>query len=509
MKLNLDLRLNQKLVMTPQLQQAIKFLQLSSLELQQVLTQHLMENPLLEEVGADSDEEDGPVSDEPGSADKEDGDGETDAGNSDASGEVEAGETNQLYEPLSPEGWADYYESDWRPVNGTSRVPDEEVSSYDQTLPKPTTLEDHLIWQLRVSSRDEEEHAVGRMIIGNLDEDGYLRTSIEEIAEDARVPVDKVDSVLSLVQTFDPIGVAARDLQECLLLQLCHLHKKPLGREYVHGVAHQESLLELIIKHHLRDLQKKRYSDVAKAVGKSLKEILDAVHIIEGLEPKPGRPYGSDHNHTIVPDVIVDKNEDGEWQVSLNDDGIPRVRISPHYTRILETNNGDGEAAKVYLEEKLRGAQWIIRSLEQRNKTILKVVESLIKFQDAFLEKGIQYLKPLVLKQVAEDIGMHESTISRVTTNKYMDCPQGMLELKFFFNAGIQRAEPGAEDLSSITVRELIREMVKQENPVKPLKDQEVMSRLRARGIVIARRTIAKYRAELNIAPASQRKRLH
>ncbi len=509
MELKLDLRLSQKLVMTPQLQQAIKLLQLSRLELQQVLSQHLMENPLLEELGADLDEGDGPTPEETAPERKEEVVGETDAGDSDASGEAGAGETNKLSEPLSSEGWEDYYESDWRPRGGDRQAfSDEDFPSYDQTLTKPTTLEDHLLWQLRLSSEDEEENTIGHMIIGNLDEDGYLRTSIEEIAEEAQVSVKKVDSVLSLVQTFDPIGVAARDLQECLLIQLCHLHKKPVGSEYVHGGAHQESLLELIIKNHLRDLQKKRYPNVAKEVGKSVEEILEAVHIIEGLEPKPGRPYFSDNNQIIVPDVFVFKDE-GEWQVSLNDDGMPRVRINPYYTRMLGTNSGDGDATRAYVEDKLRGAQWIIRSLEQRNKTILKVVRSLIKFQEPFLEKGVQYLKPLVLRQVAEDVGMHESTISRVTTNKYMYCPQGMLELKFFFNAGIQRLEPGAEDLSSITVRELIREIVGQENHSKPLKDQEIVSRLRARGIVIARRTIAKYRAGLNIAPASQRKRIY
>ena len=507
MELKLDLRLSQKLVMTPQLQQAIKLLQLSRLELQQVLSQHLLENPLLEEESPDADEGDGPTPEEIVAERKEEAIDGTDTGDGDAGGEAGAGEANELSEPLSPDGWEDYYESDWRPGGGKYEAfPEGDFPSYDQTLTKPATLEDHLLWQLRLSSEDEEEKAIGHMIIGNLDEDGYLRTSIEEIAEEARASVKKVDSVLSLIQTFDPIGVAARDLQECLLIQLRHLHN-PLGNGCVHGGIRQESLLELIITRHLHDLQKKRYLTIAKAVGRAVEEIVEAVHVIEGLEPKPGRPYCSDNNQVIVPDVFVFKDE-GEWRVVLNDDGMPRVRINPYYTEMLGTKRGDGDATKAYLEDKLRGAQWIMRSLEQRNKTILKVVGSLIKFQEAFLEKGIQYLKPLVLKQVAEDVGMHESTISRVTTNKYMYCPQGMLELKFFFNTGIQQVEPGAEDLSSITVRELIREMVGQESPGKPLKDQEIVSRLRARGIIIARRTVAKYRAELNIAPASQRKRI-
>ncbi len=492
MELKLDLRLSQKLVMTPQLQQAIKLLQLSRLELQQVLTQNLLENPLLEEEEEEEEKE-------------EEKEGEEEEKNEDSWEETET-----FSDPLSPEGWEDYYGSDWR--SGDSNSPaatDHDFPSYDQTLTKPPTLEDHLFWQLQLSSQDEEEKAIGHMIIGNLDEDGYLRTSIEEIAEKSRASVKKVDSVLSLIQTFDPIGVAARDLQECLLIQLRHLHQMPLGNGCHHdGGARQKSLLELLIKSYLPDLQKKRYSTVAKAVGRFVEEIVEAVHIIEGLEPKPGRPYGSDNNQVIIPDVFVFKDED-EWRVVLNDDGMPRVRLNPFYTNMLGTTHGDGDDTKAYLEDNRRRAQWIIRSLEQRNKTILKVAESLTKFQEPFLEKGIQCLKPLILKQVAEDVGMHESTVSRVTTNKYMYCPQGMLELKFFFNAGIQRAEPGAEDFSSITVRELIREMVGQENHGKPLKDQEIVSRLRARGIVIARRTVAKYRAELNIAPASQRKRMY
>lgn len=501
MELKLDLRLSQKLVMTPQLQQAIKLLQLSRLELQQVLAQQLLENPLLEEAGADESE--GAASEENVSDDKEEGVEERDAGDA-----AEGEERREFSEPLSPDGWEDYYESDWRSGGRDAQASmEDDFPSYDQTLAKPPTLEDHLLWQLRLSSEDDEEKAIGALLIGNIDEDGYLRASIEEIAEEARASVKKVDSVLSLIQTFDPIGVGARDLRECLLIQLRYLHKTPLGSDYAHGGASQESLLELIVNHHLHDLQKKRYAAIAKAVGHSVEQVGEAVRIIEGLEPKPGRPYFSDTNQIIVPDVFVFKDE-GAWQVVLNDDGMPRVRISPYYKRMLGETSGNGDATRAYLEDKLRGAQWIIRSLDQRNRTIRKVVGSLIKFQEPFLEKGIQYLKPLVLKQVADDVGMHESTISRVTTNKYMFCPQGMLELKFFFNAGIQRSDPGAEELSSLTVRAFIREMVAQENPRKPLRDQEIVLRLRARGIVLARRTVAKYRAELHIAPASQRKRI-
>ncbi|RMH04366.1 MAG: RNA polymerase sigma-54 factor [Nitrospirae bacterium] len=499
MELRLDLRLTQKLVMTPQLQQAIKLLQLSRLELQQVLSQHLLENPLLEEISPDLDE----TEDTPNEtfSEKEEGTGE-----SEGSEESTEGEATTFDEPLSPDGWDDYFEPDWQSGLNKAPLTDEEFPSYEQTLTKPTSLEDHLLWQLRLSSLDEHDKALGAMVIGNLDEDGYLRTPLQEIAQDAKVPLEKMEAILGHIQTFDPPGVGARSLVECLLIQLKHLQQDPIGETVMSGSAEQQALAETLIQKYLPELQKKRYATVAKELGVSLDEVCQAVHVIEGLEPKPGRPYFSEESQIIVPDVYVFKNE-GEWVVMLNEDGLPRVRINPYYKRLM-SHDEDGGTTRAYLEEKMRAAQWILRSIDQRNKTILKVVKSLVKFQEPFLEKGIQYLKPLVLRQVAEDVGMHESTISRVTTNKYMYCPQGMLELKFFFNAGIQRAEPGAEELSSLTVREMIREMVSQENPARPLKDQEIVLRLRNRGIVIARRTVAKYRAELNIAPASQRKRI-
>ena len=257
---------------------------------------------------------------------------------------------------------------------------------------------------------------------------------------------------------------------------------------------------------HLKDLERKHYGRIAKALGVTAEEVFQAAGVIEGLEPKPGRPYFAADNHVIVPDVFVVKNE-GDWVVLLNDDGLPRMRISPYYKKLMGGEKGHTDETKAYLDEKLRAAQWVIRSIEQRNKTIIKVVGSIVKFQQQFFEKGVQYLKPLVLKQVAEDIGMHESTISRVTANKYMYCPQGMLELKFFFNTGIQRADQTADMLSSVTVKEMIRKMVAEEDSRRPLKDEEIAAKLRNCNILIARRTVAKYRSEESIPSASQRKR--
>jgi RNA polymerase sigma-54 factor len=296
-------------------------------------------------------------------------------------------------------------------------------------------------------------------------------------------------------------------LAECLLIQLGHFQHDETAITHPLSDMVSKNLVSAIIKDHLTNLQKRRYQVVAKTLGVTLDEVYEAVHVIEGLEPKPGRPFSMDSNSIIIPDVYVVKHE-GEWVVLLNEDGLPRLRVSPYYRRLLSHSGEDAGKTKTYLEEKLKGAQWIIRSIDQRNKTIVKVVTSLIKFQEGFLEKGVQYLRPLVLKQVADDVGMHESTISRVTTNKYVHCSQGILELKYFFNAGIQRADNRGEDMSSVTVREMIREMVAQENQANPLKDQEIVARLKQKNILIARRTVAKYRAELHIASASQRKRI-
>ena len=502
MTLRLDLRLSQKLIMTPQLQQAIKLLQLSRLELQQTLTQHLMENPLLEEMQADAEETE-PSPESEWEAPK------SEVTAPEASGEAEEPKESEVgkEEELSPTTWEDYFDSERR--SGERELPgsgQDEFPSYDQTMTKATTLSEHLLWQLGLSSLTEAEKAVGRNIIGNLDDDGYLRAPLPDLAADAGVSLEQIESVLQGIQSFDPAGVAARDLRECLLIQLGYLDRNLPSARNGRAGGLRGSLVELIVSNHLGDLEKRQYEKVAKALGASVSDVVKAVKVIEGLEPKPARPFFASENYAIVPDVFVRKHE-GEWVVSLNDEGIPRLRISSYYKQLAGKADEGAEVTKTYLEEKFRGAQWIIRSIEQRNRTILKVVKSIVKFQEAFFEQGVQQLRPLVLKQVAEDIGMHESTISRVTSNKHMYCPQGMLELKFFFNTGIQRSDHNEEMLSSVTVREMIRKMVAEEDARRPLKDQEIAACLQKSGVVIARRTVAKYRAEESIPSAGQRKR--
>jgi len=500
MKLRLDLRLSQKLIMTPQLQQAIKLLQLSRLELQQSLTQHLLENPLLDEVQAEVEEA------EAAAAEGKTEDPATTATQDNAE---EAGTLEERGSPeeFSASGWEEYFGSDRRA--GDSEYPSssqDEFPSYEQTVAKATSLEEHLLWQLSLSGLSEREKAIGRLLIGNLDDDGYLRITLAEVVNGSEFAEAEAESVLKDIQTFDPTGVGARDLPECLLLQLGHLGKNPMGSLGARPGALKGAVVEGIILHHLKDLEKKQYAKIAKALNVTVEEVFEATKLIGDLEPKPGRPFTNTQNYVIVPDVFVVKNE-GEWVVLLNDDGLPRMRISPYYKQLITAGDGGTAETKSYLDEKLRAAQWVIRSIDQRNKTIVKVVTSIVKFQEQFFEQGIEHLKPLVLKQVAEDIGMHESTISRVTANKYMYCPQGMLELKFFFNAGLQRADQPSDMMSSVSVREMIRKMMSEEDTYGQMKDGEISARCKLQQVLIARRTVAKYRVEDNIPSASQRKR--
>lgn len=476
--------------MTPQLQQAIKLLQLSRLELQDALTQQMEENPMLEEAGPeleDLDAEPGSTEEAHETAKSEDRREETVP--TEAVGEETA--RNEL-----SGSWDEYFDDDRKwgdseaPRNGRDELP-----SFEQTMAKTTSLEDHLLWQLALSPLNKSEQEIGKSIIGNLDEDGYLRIPLEELAAESGMSSAQAIHVLKVIQAFDPVGVAARDLRECLLTQIEQL-----------GLA--GTLAEAIIRNHLADLERKRFAALAKSLGASVDSVVHATRVIEGLEPKPGRPFFTAENHAIVPDVYVVKS-DGQWVVMLNDDGMPRFRISSSYRLFLAGKRDPSDATRAFLDEKFRSAQWLIRSIEQRNKTIVRVVESIVKVQEPFFEHGIQYLRPMVLRDVAEDVSMHESTISRVTSNKYLHCSQGIFELKFFFNTSIPRSQEGLTDLSSVAVREMIRRMVGEEDNQRPLKDQEIVARLKAQNVILARRTVAKYRMELNIPPASRRKRAY
>jgi len=358
---------------------------------------------------------------------------------------------------------------------------------FENLLHSGTTLSDHLLEQLRVAPGDPATRTIGEAIIGNLDDDGYLRADLAELAEFTGATVADVEIILSLVQSFDPLGVAARTLQECLLIQLrVDPQPDPVSVE--------------ILERYFGDLERRRYTEIARSLKVSFDRVMEAIEEIQALEPKPGRKFTSSHIQYIVPDVFVHKMADG-YRVVLNEDGIPKLRLNSMYRRLLR---GAGDEARQYVEQKVRSALWFIKSIHQRQRTLLRVTESIVKFQREFLDNGLAFLRPLALRDVAEDIGMHESTVSRVTTNKYVQTPQGLLELKYFFHSGI--ASGNGTMVSSVSVKQLLRDLVGQESPEKPLSDAEVAQVLKNRGLTISRRTVAKYREELRVPPSHQRR---
>ena len=465
----------QRMIMTPMLQQAIGLLQLSRLELVQELRQQIEQNPLLEEVLEEVEEpqltQEQETPEEP-----------------EAAAEAEAGETNRLEEF----DWDNYLQdaSDYRP-----QIPREELERFDAEmhLTKPRSLIDHLLFQLHLSTSDPELLRMGTLVIGNIDESGYLTEPLEDLAATAAVPVPHLEAALRLVQSFDPTGVGARDLRECLLLQVD-------GRPDLHPLAKE------LISFHLADLERRNWERLAEKLRVDVKAIQEATESIASLEPKPGRTFGTEDPRYITPDVYIVKVDD-EFLVLLNDDGLPRLRISPYYRTVLANKTGNAKDVREYIEGRMRSALWLIRSIEQRQRTLFKVATSLVKFQRDFLERGITALKPLTLKEVAEDISMHESTVSRVTTNKYVQTPQGLFELKYFFHRGVPSTQ-GGDTVSSLKVKDLIHKLLTVEDSGRPLSDQRIVEVLRRdHGIEIARRTVAKYRSQLKIPSSSRRKR--
>jgi RNA polymerase sigma-54 factor len=519
-KLGQDLRLRQQLVMTPQLQQAIKILQLSLPELETVVQSELDSNPMLEPLDqsiAEAAANTGNGEEMPPPADGEPLPPEPEANAADRDNEWEPGQSE--WEPAASEqpaptlateapdaavelgelsrldklDWREYlenYSNNWQDGEAP-RDDDERRQILENTLTRKTSLEEHLMWQMRLSNLDDSDQRIAATIIYNLSDDGYLETPVAELAGQLETAPERVEKVLKRVQRFDPPGVAARDLRECLFAQL-----QTLGME--------ESLAARIVLNHLDLLEKHRYAEIARSFCVTIEMVGEAAKTISLLEPKPGRDYGGPEPAYIVPDVFIQKIGD-DFMVTLNESAVPRLRLANYYQRVLN----DGAVAaetKEYLQERLRSARWLVKSIFQRQQTIFKVANSIVKFQRAFFEHGISHLKPLVLKDVAEDIGMHESTISRATANKYAHTQQGIFELKFFFTSGVKATD--GEDVSAETVKEKIRTLVTTEAPDNPLSDQTIADVLRADHINIARRTVAKYRQALGILPSSRRKKL-
>jgi RNA polymerase sigma-54 factor len=474
----LNLRMSQKLIMTPSLQQAIKLLQLSKLELVQEINQELVQNPVLEEgleTMAPQQLDSTPADDKEkaaGESVRERGSGDEDD-----------------YEAF----WRDYLERGYEP-----RGPVEPIDgpSFEATLTKQENLTDHLTWQLEMTPTDDVAHDIAEAIVGNLNDDGYLDATLEELQKmgpEPGWPLASVEKALALVQSLDPAGVAARDLSECLALQLSRLEAGG-------------TLAEAIVREHMDLLQAHKYGEIATRLGCSQAEVQQHVEIIRHLDPSPGLKYNNNRSQYVTPDVYVIKDDHGEYRVVLNEDGLPRLRISQTYRRMLARGaQVEDRETKEFVREKFRSAVRLIKSLDERQRTIMKVAVSLVKHQRDFLDHGIERIRPLRLRDVADDIQMHESTVSRVVRNKYMYTPRGLFEMRYFFHASVPDDQGG--EVSSLSVKQKIKEIVDGEDGSRPLSDAAIVKILeQVHGVKVARRTVAKYRGELRILSSADRK---
>ncbi len=460
--MKLDLQMKLKQVLAPQLIQSLRLLQMPLLKLEQVIRQELSTNPLLEEVEA------------------------TEETASDSENEEEV----QVDPQLDKIDWEDY-------LGDENQIPfreekDKGEERWEKTPILERTLYDHLIEQLHFSKLDEEELKIGEYIIGNIDERGYLVCSAEEIASALDVPPEKVSKVLTLIQTFDPSGVGARDLRESLLTQL-----KEKGFE--------DTLAYRIVRDHLNELERKSLSQLSRVMGTSFEEVQKAMDFIKTLNPSPAMGKFTRAATPVMPDLIVEKIGD-EFVVYHNDKNVPRLRISPAYKKLLKGDKGNSPETKDYIKGKLEQAKWLLNSINQRRSTMIRVMEKIVEEQKEFLEHGPSLLKPLTMEAIADKVGMHVATISRVSNSKYVQTPQGVFEIRYFFNTGVSKEN--GEELSKRNVKRIIEEIIREENPAKPLSDQELFNLLKKEGINIARRTVSKYREELKILPARFRKRI-
>ncbi len=484
LSLKQQVKLTQQLLMTPQLQQAIKLLQLNRIELAETLRQEIEQNPVLEEIdtdpGTDLDISAAPTSDteeQPPPA-------------IETTREVSIDGTNT--KSMEEINWDDYDNVYDAGFSFSREAPDTSRASRLDFLSEKPTLKSHLQWQICHAELTPDEKKVADFVIGNLNHHGFLEVTVEDVMEGMECDQQLAERGIEIIQNLDPAGIGARNVRESLLLQLARI-----------GLG--DSLAADIIRNHLHSLELKNFGAIARATKSSTAEVLAAVKAITELDPFPGRRFSDEDISYITPDVFIHKVGD-EYLIVLNDEGLPRLQLSPHYQQILE--NADGATSKEtkgYLQEKVRDAMWLIKSLQQRQRTIYKVVESILRFQRDFFEHGVSQLRPMILKDVADDIGMHESTVSRVTSNKYVHTPQGVFELKYFFSTAI--TQRGGDDLAAESIRDRIRTMIKNENPDKPLTDNAISEIFARENIKVARRTVAKYREQLGILPVKLRRK--
>ncbi|MFV0422844.1 RNA polymerase factor sigma-54 [Oleidesulfovibrio sp.] len=469
LELRQQLKLAQQLVMTPQLQQAIKLLQLSRVELVETVQQELLENPFLEETieerAPQQAEERAPRAEEADSFRQE------------------------LVQNADWENYLGDFASTGRQAGGRDSESPEEMTAFEARYSSHPTLEGHLSWQLRLSSISEKQVEIADVIIGNLSSSGYLQASIESIAEMADATEEEVEKTLHTLQRLDPVGVAARTPQECLLVQI-----EVLGYD-------RDPVLVELVRDHLEDLEKRRYKPLLRKYRLAMDDLKEYLDLILTLDPMPGASFGSEQPTYVSPDVYVYKSED-DFIILLNEDGLPHLQLNEFYKDGIKSAS---DKEKDYFQEKMRSASWLIKSLYQRQRTLYKVVESIIKYQRGFFEDGVSKLRPLILKDIADDIGMHESTVSRITTNKYVATPHGILELKFFFNSALALSD--GTEVGSESVKALIKNLISEENPKEPLSDEKIGEILKEKlQVNIARRTVAKYRTAMGIPSSSKRK---
>ncbi|BDQ36284.1 RNA polymerase sigma-54 factor [Pseudodesulfovibrio nedwellii] len=464
LELRQQLKLSQQLVMTPQLQQAIKLLQLSRLELLETVQQELMENPFLEEKETEAD-----VS-EP------------------AEVLTESQAEEELVRNADWENYLGEFSSTSKQATGRDSEIPEEGMSFEARLASKPSLEGHINWQMRLSNFSELEIAIGEIVLGNVDSNGYLQASIEELQSMVQASDAEIESTIKRIQRLDPVGIAARDPQECLLVQMDVL-------------GYDDPILVSLVTDHLEDLEKNRYKPLARKFKISMEELKEYLDMMQTLDPMPGTNFSSTEPHYVSPDVFVYKYGE-DFVIILNEDGLPRLQMNAFY---MDSMKGAANKEKEYFQEKMRSAAWLMKSLYQRQRTLYKVVESIVGFQRNFFEEGVTKLKPLILKEVAEDIEMHESTVSRITTSKYVSTPHGIFELKFFFNSALDLND--GSQVGSESVKALIKRMIADEDTKKPLSDERIGEILQDElDVNIARRTVAKYRSAMGIPSSSKRK---
>ena len=476
MKQGLQLRLSQQLAMTPQLQQAIRLLQLSTLELQQELQQALESNPLLEQI--DTHEE---------IDTRETQDSET-------LDTADALEQKEMPEELPLDASWDTIYTAGTPSGTSGDYIDDELPVYQGETTQ--TLQDYLMWQVELTPFSDTDRAIATSIVDAVDDTGYLTVPLEDILEsmgDEEIDIDEVEAVLKRIQRFDPVGVAAKDLRDCLLIQLSQFDKTTPWLEEARLIISDH--LDLLANHDFRTLMR-----VTRLKEDVLKE---AVNLIQSLDPRPGQSIQTGEPEYVIPDVLVRKHN-GHWTVELNSDSIPRLQINQHYASMCNNARNDGDSQ--FIRSNLQDAKWLIKSLESRNDTLLRVSRCIVEQQQAFFEQGEEYMKPMVLADIAQAVEMHESTISRVTTQKYLHSPRGIFELKYIFSSHVNTE--GGGEASSTAIRALVKKLIAAENPAKPLSDSKLTSLLSEQGIMVARRTVAKYRESLSIPPSNQRKQL-